>query len=275
MGQAERRGQGWGRAPLAGRLVGEPSGQGGTVKNRDNLLGWGVRRARPGRRPTRLIAGLRFGARRSKRRLPLVPPDAAAMGGDQHRGRQDPPIQRETALGGGRAVPGRHEAGREAPGKPLGHWPHIAAAADARVGPQSQPAQATTDVQWGKLLARDGSVKEGSASMQSSHDAPQWVKNLLSYAHKERCPRDDPGASIQGGFTSGRRRGQRPPSGREGRNTGGRAAVFSDYTLISAAKPFHRQIPDAARQSSVEALRRPDSFRTQGGVMRLRPWANM
>ena len=72
------------------------------------------------------------------------------------------------------------------------------------------------------------------------------MKNLFSYAHKEKCPREDPGASIQGGFTSGRRRGQRPPSGHKDRNTGGRAAVTNKCTLISGAKAFHRQNPEAA-----------------------------
>jgi hypothetical protein len=50
---------------------------------------------------------------------------------------------------------------------------------------------------------------------------------------KESAPGYSPGASIQGGFTSGRRRGQRPPSSDWRWNSGGSAAVTDVLRLIS------------------------------------------
>src|ERR1700712_4603071 len=48
----------------------------------------------------------------------------------------------------------------------------------------------------------------------------------------KKAPGTWPGASIQGGFTSGRRRDQRPLPSHEGWNTGAERAVFGDRTLV-------------------------------------------
>jgi hypothetical protein len=152
----------------------------------------------------------------------------AAAPGEAEPWAPAPVMQLYRALGRNEArSPGRTEAAPTGSGQPRGTMVRLMPRGPGRTdGGTSAPLLLHfTETNW----AVAGQRTEASGPRDNAD------RELL----QRKSPRQAPGASKQGGFTSGRRRGQWPPSGREGRNTGGEPAV----TIGFSNKPCRTAVP--------------------------------